>query len=93
VARLSVQWHRKFAFPLLAPVIVLLAVPFSFLGGTRGALGGVAKALGIGFTYWAVSALFEGMANVGQLPPSLAAWMPGGIFGFTGLYSYLRMPT
>jgi LPS export ABC transporter permease LptG/LPS export ABC transporter permease LptF len=93
VARLTVQWHRKFAFPLLAPVIVLLAVPFAFLGGTRGALGGVAKALAIGFAYWAISALFEGMGNVGQLPPVLAAWMPGGIFGLAGLYFYLKMPT
>lgn len=93
VARLTVQWHRKFAFPLLAPVIVLLAIPFAFLGGTRGALGGVAKALAIGFAYWAVSALFEGMGNVGQLPPALAAWMPGAIFGFAGIYFYLKMPT
>jgi LPS export ABC transporter permease LptG len=93
VARLTVQWHRKFAFPLLASVIVLLAVPFAFLGGTRGALGGVAKALAIGFAYWAISALFEGMGNVGQLPPALAAWMPASIFGFAGLYFYLKMPT
>lgn len=93
VARLTVQWHRKFAFPLLAPAIVLLAVPFAFLGGTRGALGGVAKALAIGFAYWAISALFEGMGNVGQLPPALAAWMPASIFGFAGLYFYLKMPT
>lgn len=93
VARLTVQWHRKFAFPLLVPVIVLLAIPFAFLGGTRGALGGVAKALAIGFAYWAISALFEGMGNVGQLPPALAAWMPGAIFGFAGIYFYLKMPT
>lgn len=93
VARLSVQWQRKFAFPLLAPVIVLLAVPFAFLGGTRGALGGVAKAIAIGFAYWALAALFEGMGNVGQLPPTLSAWMPAAIFSFAGIYFYLRMPT
>ncbi|MGH9814828.1 MAG: LPS export ABC transporter permease LptF [Candidatus Acidiferrales bacterium] len=93
VSRLSVQWHRKFAFPLLTPVIVLLAIPFAFLGGTRGALGGVATALAIGFAYWAIAALFEGMGNVGQLPPMLAAWLPPGIFSFVGLYSYFKMPT
>ncbi len=93
VSRLSVQWHRKFAFPLLTPVIVLLAIPFAFLGGTRGALGGVATALAIGFAYWALAALFEGMGNVGQLPPLLAAWLPPSIFCFVGLYSYFKMPT
>ncbi len=33
VARLSVELHRKLAFPLIAPIVMLLAIPFSLLGG------------------------------------------------------------
>jgi len=93
VARLSVHWHRKFAFPLLAPIIVFLGVPFAFLVGTRGALGGIAAAIAIGIVYWAASALFEALGAVGQLPPLLAAWAPDMIFAFLGTYFFLKMPT
>lgn len=91
--RLSVQWHKKIAFPLIAPIIIFLAVPFAFLVGTRGAVGGLALAIGIGIAYWATAALFEAMGGVGQLPPLLAAWAPDAIFAFLGLYFFLKMPT
>ncbi len=93
VARLSVQWHMKLAFPLIAPIIVLLAIPFALLVGTRGAVGGLALGVGIGVVYWATSALFEALGAVGQLPPLLAGWAPDTIFAFVGLYFFLKMPT
>jgi LPS export ABC transporter permease LptF/LPS export ABC transporter permease LptG len=93
VARLTVQWHKKLAFPVIAPVIILLAIPFAFLVGTRGAVGGVALGVAIAIVYWAVSALFEAMGAVGQLPPFLAAWAPDAIFAFLGIYFFLKMPT
>jgi len=93
VARLSVQWHKKLAFPLVAPIIVLLAIPFAFLVGTRGAVGGLALGVAIGIVYWATSALFEAMGAVGQLPPLLAGWAPDAIFAFVSVYFFLKMPT
>jgi lipopolysaccharide export LptBFGC system permease protein LptF len=33
------------------------------------------------------------MGAVGQLPPLLAAWAPDTVFGFLGLYFFLKMPT
>jgi LPS export ABC transporter permease LptG len=92
-ARLSVQWHKKFAFPLIAAIIVFLGAPFAFLVGTRGAVGGLALAVGIGVVYWSTAALLEAMGSAGQLPPLLAAWAPDAIFGFLGIYFFLRMPT
>jgi len=92
-ARLAVQWQKKFAFPVIAAIIVFLSAPFAFLTGTRGAVGGLALAFGIGISYWATSALFEAMGSVGQLPPLLAGWAPDVIFGFLGVYFFLRMPT
>lgn len=93
VAQLSVQLQKKLAFPLIAPVIMLLAIPFSILVGTRGAVGGVALGLGLGMAYWASAALFEAMGSVGQLPAMLSAWAPDAMFFFLGLYFFLKMPT
>jgi len=76
VARLSVQLQKKLSFPLIAPIIILLAIPFSILVGTRGAVGGLATGVGIAVVYWAASALTEAMGSVGQLPPLLAGWAP-----------------
>ena len=93
VARLSVQLQKKISFPLIAPIIILLAIPFSILVGTRGAVGGLALGVAIAIVYWAASALTEAMGAVGQLPPLLAAWAPDTIFGLLGLYFFLKMPT
>jgi lipopolysaccharide export LptBFGC system permease protein LptF len=93
VSTLKVQWHVKLAFPLIAPVSMLLAIPFAFLVGTRGALGGVALGVGIGIVYWMVSRLLEAMGGVGQLPPLLAGWSPDIIFFFLGMYFFFKMPT
>jgi LPS export ABC transporter permease LptG len=93
VANLTVQWHKKMAYPLMVPVSMLLAIPFAFLVGTRGALGGVALGVGIGVVYWAMAALLDAMGGVGQLPPLLAGWSPDIIFFFLGLYFFFKMPT
>jgi len=92
-ARLSVEWHKKFAFPVIAAIIIFLSAPFGFLVGTRGAVGGIALGVGIAVVYWATAALFEAMGTVGQLPPTLAAWAPDAIFAFLGAYFFLRIPT
>ncbi len=72
---------------------MMLAIPFAILVGSRGAIGGIAMGIGIGIFYWAVSALFEAMGGIGQLPPQLAAWSPDLIFLFLGLYFFFKMPT
>lgn len=93
VARFTVQLHKKLTFPLIAPIVIMLAIPFSILVGSRGAVGGLALGVGLAVVYWATAALFEALGGVGQLPPILAAWSPDFIFFFCGLYFFLRMPT
>jgi len=92
-SRLNVQWQEKFAYPLIAAIIVCLGAPFAFLVGTRGAIGGLALAVGIGIAYRAVAALLESMGTVGLLPAVLAGWAPDAIFGFLAVYFFLKMPT
>ncbi len=93
VAGLTVQWHVKIAYPLIAPISMLLAIPFAFLVGSRGAIGGVAIGVAIGIGYWSIARLMEAMGGVGQLPPFLAAWSPDLIFFFLGLYFFFKIPT
>ena len=93
VVRLRVQLQKKIAYPLITLVMAVLAVPFALSAGKRGALAGVATAIGIGVFYWTVSGLFEAMGNLSQLPPTVAAWSPNLVFAFIGGYLILRMPT
>ena len=93
VVPLLVQLHKKFAFPLFALIMALIAVPFSFTVGRRGALAGVAASIGIAMVYWTVSFLFEKMGNINELPAAVAAWAPAFLFGMSGLYLLLNVET
>lgn len=93
VVRLRVQLHEKLAFPIMTLVMAVLAIPFSLSAGKRGAVTGVAVAVGVAVTYIVVSRLFEAMGNLSQLPPVLAAWSPDLIFGLAGGYLILKVPT
>jgi LPS export ABC transporter permease LptG/LPS export ABC transporter permease LptF len=93
VVRLRVQLQKKLAYPLIALVMAILAVPFSLSAGRRGALTGVAVALGIAVIYLVTSNFFEALGNVNQLPAALAAWAPDLLFGLVGGYLILKVPT
>jgi lipopolysaccharide export LptBFGC system permease protein LptF len=93
VVRLRVQLQKKLAYPAIAVIMAILAVPFALSAGRRGAITGIATAIGIALVYWTVSSLFEAMGNVSQLPPMLAAWSPNLIFGLVGGYLILKVPT
>ena len=93
VTRLAVQWHKKFSFPLVAAVIVLLAFPFGVSGGGRGAVSGLAVGIALGFAYWGLMGFFEAIGNFGLLPPVLAAWGPTLAFALAGVYFTLQVET
>jgi len=93
VVRLSVQFYRKFSFPLIAFVVTLIGIPFALTTGGRGAISGIALSIGIGIIYWSLSSLFEAMGNLHQLPPVVAAWSPDLLFGLGGAYLLLRVRT
>ena len=93
VTRLEVQWHKKFSFPLMAGVIVLLAFPFGVAGSGRGAVSGLAVGIALGFAYWGLMGFFEAIGNFGLLPPLLAAWGPTLAFALAGVYLTLQVET
>jgi lipopolysaccharide export LptBFGC system permease protein LptF len=93
VVRLRVQLHKKLSYPLITFVMAILAIPFALSTGKKGAITGVAVAVGIAVFYTVVSRLFEAMGDLSQLPPALAAWSPDLIFALLGGYLILKVPT
>ena len=81
------------SFPLMAFVVVLIGIPFSFSMGSKGALSGIALSIGIAIVYLSTAGMFEAMGNLSQLPPLIAAWSPDILFGLGGMYLLLRVRT
>ena len=89
--RLQVQFHKKFSVPLFAAIMALLAAPFAFLTGNRGAMAGVGVSFGIAIAYWGLGRLFEEIGNINELPAAVAAWSPDVVFALAGMYLFTRM--
>jgi len=93
VVRLEVALQSKFAFPLAALVTVLIAIPFSFTPGKKGALYGIGMAIGIGLSYYVATRLFAFMGETAMLPPGIAAWAPNALFSIGALYGLFNVRT
>jgi LPS export ABC transporter permease LptG/LPS export ABC transporter permease LptF len=91
--RLRVALWRKLAYPLVAVVMAMLAIPFALSMGRRGSLSGIAVAIAVALTYFVVNELFSAMGDVNYLPAALAAWASDILFGLVGGYLLLRTPT
>ncbi len=91
--RLRVALWHKLAYPLVAVVMVVLAIPFALSMGRRGSLTGIAVAIAVALAYFVVDGLFGALGNVNYLPSALAAWSSDILFGLAGGYLLLRTPT
>ena len=91
--RLRVELWRKLAYPLIAVVMAVLAIPFALSMGRRGSLEGVAVAIAVALAYFVVDGLFGALGNVNYLPAALAACSSDILFGLVGGYLLLRTPT
>jgi LPS export ABC transporter permease LptF/LPS export ABC transporter permease LptG len=93
VVRLRVQLNKKLSYPLITLIMAVLAIPFALSTAKKGAITGVATAVGIAVFYTVVSRLFEAMGDQSLLPPALAAWSPDLLFTLVGGYLVLKVPT
>ncbi|HEX4031140.1 MAG TPA: LPS export ABC transporter permease LptG [Terracidiphilus sp.] len=91
--RLRVALWHKLAYPLVAVVMVVLAIPFALSMGRRGSLSGIAVAIAVALAYFIVDGLFGALGNVNYLPSGLAAWSSDILFALVGGYLLLRTPT
>lgn len=91
--RFKVDLHSKISFPLISLVMTLLAIPFAFSMGKRGALVGLGLSIVIAMLYWGALGVFRSLGYVNFLSPFLAAWGPSLIFAPIGLYLLFRLRT
>jgi len=91
--RLRVELWRKLAYPFIAVIMAILAIPFALSMGRRGSLTGIAVAIGVALAYFVVDGLFSALGSVNYLPAALAAWSPDILFGLIGGYLLLRTST
>jgi len=90
---LSVKLYAKTSWPFISMVMALIALPFAFRIGKRGALYGVGIALVLGIFYWMVFAIFTKFGEVGNLPPVLAAWSANILFALAAVYMFSHVET
>ncbi len=90
---LSVKLYEKTSWPFISVVMALIALPFAFRIGKRGALYGIGIALIVGIVYWMVFALFTKFGEVGNLPSLLSAWSANVLFAIAALYMFLHVET
>jgi LPS export ABC transporter permease LptG len=91
--RLRVELWQKLAYPLVAIIMAVLAIPFALSMGRRGSLTGIAVAISVALAYFVVNSFFAALGNVDYLPAPLAAWSADLLFGLVGGYLLLRTPT
>lgn len=90
---LAVKLYAKTSWPVISIVMALIAMPFAFKIGRRGALYGIGLALVLGIVYWMVYAIFTKFGEVGNLPPLLSAWSANILFAIAAVYMFLHVET
>jgi LPS export ABC transporter permease LptG len=90
---LLVKLYMKTSWPFISLVMALIALPFAFRIGRRGALYGIGMALILGLCYWMVYAVFTKFGEVGNLPAMLSAWSANILFAIAAIYLFLHVDT
>jgi lipopolysaccharide export system permease protein len=90
---LAVKLYTKTSWPAISLVMALIALPFAFKIGRRGALYGIGLALVLGIVYWMVFAIFTKFGEVGNLPAMLSAWSANILFAIGAIYMFLHVET
>ena len=90
---LEVQRLNKIALPAICLVMALVALPFAFRLGRKGALYGIGLGIGLAIIFYAVIAIFTTLGQAGSLPPLVAVWSPHVLFTSLSLYLFLGVET
>jgi lipopolysaccharide export system permease protein len=93
VGKYLVDLYSKIAFPLAAPIMVLVGIPFALQSPRGGRVIGIALCLVLGLGYFVVHSAAVALARTDLLPPIVAAWSANFLFATLGLFLYLRART
>ncbi|MGE5216576.1 MAG: LPS export ABC transporter permease LptG [Chloroflexota bacterium] len=85
----EVDLQTKIALPFIAPLMVLLAIPFALKRRLSGSISlSFGIAMMIGFGYWVLTAFCISLGHSGALPAWIAAWATNVIFAMIGLFFF-----
>ncbi len=91
--RFAVDLQAKLSFPTVSLILTLIAIPFSFTTGKRGALFGIGLSIVMGIVFWFFLALTKSLGYLEILNPFLAAWTPNIIATLLALYLLFKLRT
>jgi LPS export ABC transporter permease LptF/LPS export ABC transporter permease LptG len=83
----------KYAFPLSSLMMVLIAIPFSFIMGNKGTLFGIGIAVAISMVFWFTFAVFSALGSAAILSPFISAFAPIFLFAFISGYLFMNIKT
>ena len=89
VPELKVELQTKFGYPAICVVMALVALPYSFRLGRKGALYGIGIGIILGMAFMGVYAFSTMLGGTGALPPIVAVWSPAIAFVLISLYGFL----
>ncbi|HPR63985.1 MAG TPA: LptF/LptG family permease [Thermoanaerobaculia bacterium] len=92
---LQTHLWQKLVPPLSMLVLCLLAygLIFRFPSHQTATLWQIGMSLGVGFIYWAITALFFKLGELNALPPLFAALSPVILIGWFGAYTFFDIKT
>ena len=91
--RFAVDLQAKLSFPTVSLILTLIAIPFSFTTGRRGALFGIGLSIVMGIVFWFFLALTKSLGYLEILNPFLAAWTPNILASMLALYLLFKLRT
>jgi len=93
VVRFAVDLQSKLSFPTVTLILTLIAIPFSFAIGRRGALYGIGISIVMGIVFWFFLAVTKSLGYLQILGPFLAAWTPNILASMLALYLLFKLRT
>lgn len=88
--KIRAELYSRFTFPFASLVFAILAVPLGIQNRRAGKSGGFTFSIAIILAYYVLMSVARTVAERGDIPPSVALWIPNLIFFCLGLF-FLRM--
>ena len=89
--RFESELYQKYAFPFSSLIMVLIAIPFSFMMGSKGTVYGIGIAVGISMVFWGTVGIFNSLGASALLPPHLSAFAPLFLFSALSFGLFLQV--
>ena len=90
---MRIELYKKISFPVICFVMALVALPFSFRLGRKGALYGAGLGVVLGMVFYGVFAFCTTLGETGALPALVAVWSPNVAFALCAIYLFLGVET